>query len=142
MGCTRPGLPPVTWKIRRRELLTRPTNNPVNCSIYLGRYPDPELEGTEDLIKVHPEYPHEPTADGCPGGWYRTRYMDSVFTYVRRRQTDGGRVANPRFDAAPWQVQEAVMYLEHEEERWHAYRDKMTHQRWASGPGKPKKKKG
>jgi hypothetical protein len=139
MGCTRPDLPPITWQIRRRALLTRPKANPINCSIYFGRYPDPALEGTEDLIKVHPEYPHEPTADGCPGGWYRTAYMDSVFPYLRRRTTAGGRVDNPRFTGAGWQVQAAVMYFEHEEERWHAYRDKRTHQRWNDTR---KKKKG
>ena len=71
----------------------------------------------------------EPAADGCPGGWYRGAYLESVLRYARRRDGNGGRVANPFFDGAPWQIQEAVMYAEDEEERWHVYRSQVNEDR-------------
>lgn len=84
--------------------------------------------------------PIEDAVDGCPGGWYRTSYANSVARYTRRRDSNGGRVANPFFDRAPWQVQAAVMYLEGEQERWNSYRDEVNAARWKAGPGKPRKR--
>jgi hypothetical protein len=108
-------------------LLRSPTINPVACSNNKGR--NPSLDGPRvDLLPLHPEQPHEPTADGCPGGWYRTAYVNSVARYTRRRTGDGGRVPNPFFDRASWQVQEAVMQLELEQERFAVHRIEANHE--------------
>jgi len=134
----------VLWQITRRELLDKPTHNPIGCVTYFGRWPDPTLAGTVDLGRVHPEEPHEPTADGCPGGWYRTAFANSVAPYLRRRVDNGARVPNYRFDdpSTPWQVKEAAVYYEQEQERWYCWRDKVTHKRYERAHPKPKKKGG
>lgn len=68
---------------------------------------------------------------GCPGAWYRTPYVDSlVFAdghtrYYRRRTRGGGRAQNPLFDAADWQVQRAILYLEAEEDRCADYVERV-----------------
>jgi hypothetical protein len=123
-------------------LLKRPRVNPIRCSIYKGRQPSPRFEGVVDLLEQNPRLPHEATADGCPGGWYRTGYVDSVDRYRRRRTEHGGRVANPFFDSASWQVQEAALYLEHEQERWHAHRAEMNHEAWERKQSAAAKKAG
>ena len=110
----------MSWEIDARELLQLPS---LVAALYRGRMPDPRLEGTIDGLPVDPEQPHEPMADGCPAGWIRTAYMDSVVPYLRRRTEGGGRVQNPRFDRADEHVQAAVLYLEHEDERWHIHRE-------------------
>ncbi|HUU96313.1 MAG TPA: hypothetical protein VM487_11280 [Phycisphaerae bacterium] len=120
----------MTWAITARELLYLPTVSPISARRYRGRYPDPALEGTIDLYPVDSNEPHERSADGCPGGWYRTPYVDSVAPYLRRRTEGGGRVENPLFTTAPMQVQAAVMHYEAEQERWHAHKAEVTHQRW------------
>lgn len=139
-GCTRVGLPVVTWDVDARELYQRPTINHSDgdgthwrgTGIYLGRQPDRRLDGTRELgaIPVLWDEPIEPAEDGCPAGWARSPYVDSVTRYLRRRTKDGGRVANPFFDRAPWQVQEAAMHLEDEQERWHIYRAEVDADRW------------
>lgn len=83
-------------------------------------------------IAVDDEEPIEPAEDGCPAGWSRSPFADSVAKYARRRIDGGGRVERPAFNASSWQVQEAVEYLEEQEERWHAYRAEVDHGRWES----------
>jgi hypothetical protein len=64
------------------------------------------------------EEPHEPIEDGCPGGYQRSRLVDDLLPYVRRRTRDGGRVANPFFDRLKSDhVIEAVLYFEEQEDR-------------------------
>ena len=88
----------------------------------MGRYPDKRLAGSTVLgLEQRTATPFEEPSAGCPGGYYRTPFIDSVWPYTRRRTKDGGRVPNPRFDAAPRIVHEAVLALEVEEERWHAF---------------------
>lgn len=104
----------------------------------MGRLPLDEPDPGQPSAK----YPFEVLADGCPGGWYRTAYMDSVAPYVRRRTDGGGRVPNPRFDAAPWQVQAAAMIVELEQERWHAEIRRLVSERAQREADKRAKKAG
>lgn len=84
----------------------------------MGHYPDRQLAGTTVLgVAQRPESPFEPPENGCPGAWYRSPFIDSVWPYMRRRTEAGGRVSNPRFDSADWLVQAAVLLQEVEEER-------------------------
>lgn len=130
-GCTRPDLPRVAWSVTAADLYQRPSSGRISCGLYRGRLADPRLAGTTQLgVPVSADEPLEVAADGCPGGWYRTAYVDSVSRYTRHRTETGGRVANPFFDAAEWQTQEAVLYYESEQERWHAYRGSVDVQRW------------
>jgi hypothetical protein len=68
-------------------------------------------------MPINPTRPLEDPSWGCPAAWYRTRYIDSFDRYTRRRTDDGGRVPNPRFDSADWQIQDAVLLYEREQER-------------------------
>ena len=88
----------------------------------MGRYPDKSLSGSTvlGLPQVHSR-PWEDPEHGCPGAYYRVTLVDDLWPLLRRRTRDGGRVPNPAFDRAHWTAQQAVMHLEHEEERWHAY---------------------
>jgi hypothetical protein len=83
---------------------------------YMGR--DEVEPGTTELGEVlQPDRPFEAAADGCPGAWYRTRFVESLLPYLRRPVDGGGRVPRDRFNNAPWQVQEAVEYFEGEQAR-------------------------
>jgi hypothetical protein len=100
-------------------LLDPPRSNP-----YMGRYPSKPLDALVQLgLRNKPGKPREDIEDGCPGAWYRTAYVDSVDRYTRERTKGGGRVDNPAFTNAPWQVQAAVMYLEAEQRRSIAHVD-------------------
>lgn len=130
----------VAWDVDARELYQRPTINHADgdgtswrgTGIYFGRQADRRLANTRELgaIPVQWEEPIEPAEDGCPAGWARSPYVDSVHRYVRRRTKGGGRVSNPFFDRASWQAQEAAMVLEDEQERWHNYRAEVDADRW------------
>jgi hypothetical protein len=88
----------------------------------MGRYPDKALAGTKVLgVPINPETPLEDPERGCPGAWYRTAYIDSLWRYFRKRIEGGGRVPNPLFDQADWQIQSAVMQFEYEQDRWSNY---------------------
>jgi len=88
----------------------------------MGRDPlGPDDATTELGIELDPAEPFEPSANGCPGAWYRAAFVDSVWPLTRRRDGNGGRIQNPRFDSADWQAQEAALYFEAEEERALAY---------------------
>ena len=106
-------MPAVSWDIDDRELRRKPTVNPVGASIYQGRAPAREPGYPSE------DKPCEARGDGCPGGWYRTPFVDSVIPYLRRRIDGGGRVSSPAFERADHLVQAAAFHVEHEEERWH-----------------------
>jgi hypothetical protein len=90
----------------------------------MGRYSSKPLDALVQLgLRNKPGKPREDIEDGCPGAWYRTAYVDSVDRYARERTKGGGRVDNPAFTHASWQVQAAVMYLETEQRRCIAYVD-------------------
>ena len=118
-GCTRPDLPPVKWDVDARRLFAPRREH--DASTYLGRPGDPALEGAVDLAPVNHELPHEETAGGCPGGWYRTAFCSSVLTYARRRTDGGGRVDHGLLEGLDPQIWAAIRELEREEERAHAY---------------------
>lgn len=132
-GCTLQALPKIRWDVDVARLVMGPTYNSAGgrgVNRYHGRLPDPRLEGVVIAgLAQSPTEPWEDPRDGCPGGWYRSPYVDSVAPYTRRRTETGGRVQNPRFDSAPWQVQDAVLYYEREQERWFAYRDRVNQRR-------------
>jgi hypothetical protein len=91
----------------------------------------------DDLVQIHlgapPRYddgcddlePLEPIeADGCPGGWYRTPFVESVLRYARRPAGDGGRVPNRLLDLCDDElVIEAVERLEAHEDQWRNARE-------------------
>ena len=53
----------------------------------------------------------EPPEEGCPGGWYRTRFAQSFRAYRRREGFD-----NPRVNAqTPELILEAIAYYEEQE---------------------------
>lgn len=101
---------------------------PIVGSPYFGREPI-----REKLVylgrPIIPEEPLEDPADGCPGGWYRTPFVDDLDDHSRRRTTTGDRVSNPAFDNADWQTQEAVLYLEAQQEQAIAYVDRAIEAR-------------
>lgn len=99
-------------------------------SPYIGRYSDRKLAGTKYLgVAINWQEPFDPPDYGCPGAWYRTPFIDSLDRYRRPRDDHGGRVHNPMFDSADWQIQGLVMFLEKEEERAHDYSMKVMHER-------------
>jgi hypothetical protein len=114
-----------------RALYSRPA---TRHGIYLGRWPGKHADVDSKIIGVTcPEdEPVESPEDGCPAGWARSPFADSVARYVRVRTKDGGRVPNRFLDdpGTPWQVWEAVHYFESEQDRWHAYRDEVDQERW------------
>jgi hypothetical protein len=56
------------------------------------------------------EHPPENFAEGCPGGWYRSPFLQSLRKYMRH---DGRN--NPLLDSCEDElVQEAIVYFEEE----------------------------
>lgn len=86
-GCTRFDLPRVEWDIAPGRLRRG----------YMGRPPVPGVT-EEDGHKVNPQRPLERVSDGCPGGWYRSRFVWSLGRYLRVRVEGGQRVPNPLLD--------------------------------------------
>lgn len=69
------------------------------------------------------EYPDE---SGCPGGWYRTAFVNSVLRYYRRQCGERGRIPNRLLEACDDElVIEAVEYMEACEDTW-----ANAHERW------------
>lgn len=129
--CSRIDLPPVDWDVDVRALYSGQLKR--GRGIYHGRYPDKTIDDLDGIGIGWPEdYPPESPDDGCPRGPAMGPFAASVMVYARRRTRDGGRVPNRFLDeqATPWQVWEAVYYLEEEQERWHAYCDEVDRQRW------------
>lgn len=81
--------------------------------------------------------PPEPLQDGCPEGWARSPFAVSVLPYVRRRDTQGNRVANPRLDRCEDRlVVDAVLYFEAEQEALVSHRDELQSKLWEASRGK------
>lgn len=67
--------------------------------------------------------PPELVDEGCPGGWYRSRFVWSLHSFLRVRAEGGQRVGNPLLDRCDDElVLQLVMYFEHEQERYEAWR--------------------
>jgi hypothetical protein len=78
------------------------------------------------VIHCDPDHPYEEFTEGCPGGWYRTPYVDSVLVYLRTRSEHGVRNQNHYLDATTdRRVLDAVYYVEREQERLFARRAEL-----------------
>lgn len=66
---------------------------------------------------LRPDLPSEDKSQGCPGGWYRSRFAQSFMRWRRRRVEGGMRVSNIRLGPmSPSLVLEAVEFFEAEED--------------------------
>jgi hypothetical protein len=64
-------------------------------------------------------HPTEDATEGCPGGWYRSLFVASIYPYLRRRDDHGNRVANLLLDRCDDDlVLQLVQYAEDEQERY------------------------
>lgn len=89
-GCTRADLPPVEWDVDADRIS-------FNVGAHDGQA--------------------EPIEHGCPGGYQRAPMFGSIDRYIRRRDSNGGRVANPHLDRCDdFLVLDAVLYYEAEQE--------------------------
>lgn len=113
-GCTRADLERVPWKVDPIR---------IRAGGHMGRLPiyAPDLKYCG--IDVNPELPFEDPAEGCPAGWYRSRFIASLLPYLRRRDGNGGRVQNLMLDRTDDEVIiQLAMLAEDEQERWENYR--------------------
>lgn len=62
---------------------------------WMGRAPCYEQEGESARWRKPPE---DIEREGCPGGWYRSTFIDSLRPYMRRPDNKGGRVPNRLLD--------------------------------------------
>lgn len=127
-GCTRDDLGPVEWDVDV-TLLRR----------FQGRDPDPELDAA--TWKLHPgmqnsldqpwwRTPGEEPSEGCPAGWARCAFAESIVPYIRNRTEHGGRVENMRLSECEDRlVKDAALYYEDCEERLSGYRQRLIAQR-------------
>lgn len=68
------------------------------------------------------EYPPETHEDGCPGAWYRSRFVRSLIPYERTASGDGVLSENLRLSRCDdLLVLDAVQYLETERARARAH---------------------
>lgn len=96
----------------------------------MGRHPLPPRTTTQAGLKVNPQMPWEPPDEGCPGGWYRSRFVASVEGYMRTRAENGARNSNPLLERCDDElVVQLVLYLEREQER------ALDHQREQAADG-------
>ncbi len=111
-GCTRVDLAPVEWDVSAAQIRVG----------YMGRAPQPGL--TEEAgLRVNPKKPLESPEDGCPGGWYRSRFAWSLDPYIRIRAEGGQRVSNPLLEQCDDElILQLVNIYEREQERCHAHR--------------------
>lgn len=94
-------------------------------AVHMGADPDYDTDEQE---------PHESTEDGCPGGWYRTRFILSVGRYTRPC-ADGVYSPNLMLDRSDDPlVHEAVAYYEMQQSRHRQWaHEKIQEQRAARG---------
>lgn len=126
-ACVLSGPRPVRHLPTARALLID-----LRASPYRGRPADRGLEGSTILgRRVDWREPWEEPGEGCPGAWYRSPYVHSVYQFCRHRTSTGDRVDNPFFTRAPAQVQAAVLYFEEQDELARAYVDGVRIERLA-----------
>ncbi|MCY0985970.1 hypothetical protein OV203_02440 [Nannocystis sp. ILAH1] len=105
--CTLAGFDQRHWQGEPRHMLRK---------VHMGAPRRYDLEQTEsDWAK-----PAENIADeGCPGGWQRAPFTESVLRYRRRPAEGGARVPNRLLDLQVDElVIEAVEFLEVHEDAW------------------------
>jgi hypothetical protein len=129
-----PGIPVVEAKPQAAALIQLRIG-----TAYMGRHPDRSLAGTRVLgLPQNWQAPYEDPKNGCPGAWYRTRFVDSVVRYARRRTDAGARVPNRRLERTDdWLIHDAVAHLELEEERALAHFKRLEVERLRAQPNKP-----
>lgn len=72
---------------------------------------------------INPQQPWEDPDDGCPGGWYRSRFVGSVLPYLRPSGGMGGRTSNPLLDRCDDEfLLQCVLYLEEQQDACDASR--------------------
>lgn len=85
----------------------------------MGASPRHDLEGSDDPEALDWQAPSERACDGCPGGWYRSPFIESVLRYRRRQADAGSRIPNILLDRCDDElVLEAVELLEAFEDEW------------------------
>lgn len=87
---------------------------------WMGREPidHDEIGG----VRVSRQNPPEDIREGCPGGWYRSRFVASLHPFLRTRTEHGMRVPNPFFDRCTDDlVLQLVLYLEEQQEAFEAW---------------------
>lgn len=110
-GCTRIDIPPVEWDVAAVA---------IHRGGWMGRAPVRETE--QFGIKISPRHPTELPTEGCPGGWYRSRFVASVLPYMRRRDDHGGRVQNHLLDRADDDlIYQLIAYAEEAQESSEAH---------------------
>lgn len=85
---------------------------------YMGRLP---IVGQDIPSHYNPRKPPEDHEDGCPGGWYRCAFVESLCKY--ERMFSGGMFsANVMLDrTSDPLIIEATQYLEHQRLRYRAH---------------------
>ena len=112
-GCTRIDLPQVEPNIAPQLIRIG----------WLGREPVPGVSEEDGQPVRNPLMPLERISDGCPGGWYRCRFVWSLHPYLRVRCEGGMRVSNPMLDRCDDEfVLQCVQVYEHHQERAAAHR--------------------
>lgn len=73
-----------------------------------------------------PRYPTEDPEGGCPAGWRRSAYVQSVAPYFRMRAAGGVRVSNPLLDRCDDPaILAAVLMFEQQQERCIAHTEEV-----------------
>ena len=114
-GCSRGDLDRVEWRIEPKRF---------QFGGWMGRLPIlPPPGGRYHGAPINPKLPWEDPDDGCPSGWSRSRFVESLYPFLRRRDAQGGRVANPMLDRCDDDtIIQLSMLFEHEQERWENYK--------------------
>lgn len=114
-ACSRADLTRVEWKPQAKRF---------RFGGWMGRLPILAPPGGRLCGEpINPKQPWEDPADGCPSGWSRSRFVESLYPFLRRRDAQGGRVANPMLDRCDDDtIIQLSMLFEHEQERWENYK--------------------
>lgn len=107
--------------------------------VHMGRDADPDLdtrqwglEGWGPNLVHEPgwETPYEDVADGCPAGWHRSVFAESVARYLRTRGEGGVRSSSPVLDlTSDRTIREAVQYYERYEDKLLGWRHRLDAER-------------
>ena len=118
--CTRVDLPEVEW----------PEGNPSMPRPHLGRNRLIVIREQKMMYQGHTvkswQYPPEDWGNGCPGGWYRTPFIASIWKYIRSRDEIGGWNDNEFLrDTNNALVKAACRYYETYVENRHSYQNHL-----------------
>lgn len=115
--CTRIDLAPVAWSESGKRVLQGGWMGRMRLDVV-------SMEGRP----INPRQPPEDPDDGCPGGWYRSRFVLSIYPYLRRRTEHGDRVINMLLDRTEDELLlQWVQHVEDQQEAWESYRVQETY---------------